>query len=299
MEIKTWRDPYDAGFSPTSPSKIEIQEGLTVLVGCNGAGKTTLLQNIESELKKNGIPVHLWNNLNDGGRSVISGIFGGYGEDGDDISVGMDLLMSSEGESIKINICRQSRLYKEFLSSGYYKNRSHKTRMAFSDYPESKITTKQRWLLFDATDSGLSIDSICEIRSLFNALLSDAKSFGVELYIVISANEYELCRGTDCFDVNAGKYIRFSDYEDYRTFIIKSRKKKEKRIEKQIAWKEKQKEKESRTYESLVRKNKNKILAIQNAAKEKNRTLTWIEKNKIDNLEREIKDFRRNSRFLR
>ena len=55
--IKTWRDPYDAGFSTCRKKQIEIQQGLTVLVGCNGSGKTTLLHNIKSELKKEDIPV--------------------------------------------------------------------------------------------------------------------------------------------------------------------------------------------------------------------------------------------------
>ena len=42
-EIKTWRDPYCEGWSICRPRQIELQLGLTVLVGCNGAGKTTFL----------------------------------------------------------------------------------------------------------------------------------------------------------------------------------------------------------------------------------------------------------------
>jgi len=55
--INTWRDPYGEGFTPTRPRKIEIQPGLTVLVGCNGAGKTTLLDNIEEQLKEKKSPI--------------------------------------------------------------------------------------------------------------------------------------------------------------------------------------------------------------------------------------------------
>lgn len=51
LKIKTWRDPYDAGFSTTRPKEISINEGLTVLVGCNGAGKTTLLMNIKDQCR--------------------------------------------------------------------------------------------------------------------------------------------------------------------------------------------------------------------------------------------------------
>lgn len=33
--IKTWRDPYNEGFTPTRPKQFEIQSGLTVLVTVN------------------------------------------------------------------------------------------------------------------------------------------------------------------------------------------------------------------------------------------------------------------------
>jgi len=50
--------------------------------------------------------------------------------------------------------------------------------------------------------------------------------------IVISANEYELANGEQCFDVNLGKYLTFDDYESYKKFILKSRKLKDKRYDK-------------------------------------------------------------------
>lgn len=244
MIINTWRDPYDSGFSPTRPKQIEIKPGLTVLVGCNGAGKTTLLNNIELEMKKNKIPCHKYNNLHDGGVGDIFGqALGGYGEDKNDLGLAVSMWASSEGECIKLNIGRQSRLYKEFFESGYYKDRNYRWKKIFNDEIE-EIKTKQRILLFDAVDSGLSVDSVVEIVNLFNDMLNDAKELGIELYLIISANEYELARGNSCFDVNTGKYISFKDYEGYRSFIIKSRKKKEKRIEQQQIFFQKRYEKE-------------------------------------------------------
>lgn len=70
--INTWRDPYDEGFSTCRLKQITIKSGITVLVGCNGAGKSTLLRNIESELKKENIPCHLFDNLHDGGTNSRS-----------------------------------------------------------------------------------------------------------------------------------------------------------------------------------------------------------------------------------
>ena len=164
MIIKTWRDPYDAGFTPTRPKEIEINSGLTVLVGCNGAGKTTLLLNIKEECEKQNIPVHHWNNLSDGSCDCIGSILGGYGEEGDDIAMGISLWSSSEGEAIKLNLKRQSRLYGEFLKTGYYKDRRYKFSRIFRENEEEITSDNRRVLLFDATDSGLSVDSIVEIK---------------------------------------------------------------------------------------------------------------------------------------
>ena len=34
--IEIWRDPYCEGFDTCDADEVEINEGLTVLVGCNG-----------------------------------------------------------------------------------------------------------------------------------------------------------------------------------------------------------------------------------------------------------------------
>ena len=49
-KIKTWRNPYDEGFSTCRRKEVEFKPGLTVLVGCNGSGKSTMLKNIKEEL---------------------------------------------------------------------------------------------------------------------------------------------------------------------------------------------------------------------------------------------------------
>ena len=77
--------------------------------------------------------------------------------------------------------------------------------------------------MIDAADSGMSIDNVCEIKEyLFKTILDDEKE--ADVYIVISANEYELARGEACFDTYNGKYIEFADYEAFRAFILDSRK---------------------------------------------------------------------------
>lgn len=265
ITINTWRDPYDAGFTTTKPKQVSFQPGLTVLVGCNGAGKSTLLMNIKEEVAEQKLPCHSYDNLVDGGNH-LGAILGGYGEEGDDLALGVSLFMSSEGEEIKGNITRESRLYKSFLELGYYNNRDYKLRRIFKDKDENeKIISNVRILLFDAVDSGMSVDAVIEIKALFDTMMQDAAKMGIELYLIISANEYELARGSQCFDVNTGKYLTFADYEEYRDFIIKSRMKKEvrnkktaerneKRRQKKIAALQKQYEKKLAKYQSLLKK---------------------------------------------
>lgn len=224
--IKTWRDPYDAGFSTCRKKQIEIQQGLTVLVGCNGSGKTTLLHNIKSELKKEDIPVFYYDNEKDGGNDSISeSIF--YGN----LSFTATALCSSEGENISLNLSKIASKLRKFVETGDNGDRFNalaKT-LALKDDNEENNVSNERWILLDAMDSGYSIDNVIEMKDFFDLVIKDAKEFGIELYIMISSNEYELAHESKCFNVMEGKYIQFASYEDYKKFILRTREKKDKR----------------------------------------------------------------------
>ena len=226
--ISTWRDPYDEGFSTCRLKQITVKSGLTVLVGCNGAGKTTLLHNIQSELTKENIPCYLFDNLHDGGATAKS--MAAFEEDWAFLATSV---ASSEGENINMNIGILAKKLKEFMISGRIGDRFTRIGDAFARFAGEKeyetSETKERWLLLDAIDSGFSIDNIVETKDFFKMVIKDFADYGYELYIVASANEYELANGEDCFDVMNGKYIRFENYDDFKTFILRSREKKDKR----------------------------------------------------------------------
>lgn len=283
--IKTWRDPYDAGFSTTTPKEITLHSGLTVLVGCNGAGKTTLLRNIESILQKDTIPYHKYNNLNDGGNNSVSEMF--YSKNYSEMAY---LVSASEGEAIKENVGLMSQNIRSFLETGFYNSRKNRFAEIFRSDKEKEQTliSNERWLLFDATDSGMSIDAVIELKEFFNMILKDSEKQGLDTYIIISANEYELASGTDCFDVQSGKYISFSDYSEYKDFILKTRIKKEKRMKKAQEICAKRREKEIAKMKKEIEKNTTKIKEIEQKAKEKNRNLTYGEKYRINDLQRMI-----------
>ena len=224
--FKTWRDPYGEGFYTCRPKEIEINEGLTVFVGCNGAGKSTLMSNIENCLKSDHIPVLSFNNLKDGGGHAMSKA--AFESDFTRVST---LMSSSEGECLGINIANMIKYAREFIMHGEVHEDTRLERLTQAinsiindDSTELKDTkpSNERWILLDAADSGASIDRVVALKDVVSLMMKDAKSFGVELYVIITANEYELANGTDCFDVHNGKYIRFQDYNDFRKFILHS-----------------------------------------------------------------------------
>ena len=227
--IKRYYDDYDL----YKKRSITINEGVTVLVGCKRTGKTTHLHQIKDQLKKDGIPFVSFDNLHDGGSRAISsaGFYGDFGFMG-------NLMTSSEGESIVLSISRLASTLRAFIQTGESQTDRDRFSRGFAkaiwgdEIEEKKEVPNERWILLDAIDSGLSVDNVVDLKEcLFKTILED--DFNGSIYIVVSANEYELCRGENCFDVYNGKYVKFSNYERYRNFILKSREIKDKRYERE------------------------------------------------------------------
>ena len=187
-------------FNIFKKKKITIKSGLTVLVGCNGAGKTTLLKQIEQSLKSKDIPVMLHNNKSDGERELKSraALYG-------DFNIVAKLMMSSEGENIVSVMSEIAR--------------------KMGDFTRRNGNSKELWFMFDAVDSGLSIDNILEIKEQLIPIVLEHDA-DKDIYLLISTNSYEFARGENCFDVINGKYIKFSNYEEYRDFILNSKEQK-------------------------------------------------------------------------
>lgn len=197
------KNPYD-NVNIYKQSKIIIRPGVTILVGCNGMGKTTLLNMIQEKLEKENLPVILFNNNIEGGNAAMQKALLNA-----NINFLMNLVTSSEGEQIHLNIAAMAEKIGKFV--------------------RNNEQAKELWILFDAVDSGMSIDNVVEIKELlFKTILNDCKDKR-DVYIICSANTYELCNEENCFDVLAGEYLRFNSYEDYRNFILNSRKNKDSR----------------------------------------------------------------------
>ena len=202
-KFKIDNDAYGEGIKMYNKATIELVPGVTVLVGCNGAGKSTLLKQLYYMVQKENIPCVMFDNLRDGGdRARISAEF--YG----DMTFLGTSLCSSEGENIRLNMQRFSDMIIKM-----FKGNPH---------------DQEYWIFADAVDSGFSIDNIIELKeNLFEEILDVHKK--KDVYIVVSANAYEMARGENCFDVVNGRYVPIKSYEKYRSVVLKSRDKKNKR----------------------------------------------------------------------
>lgn len=231
-KIPIVRDPYEPKEYLYTKKEFEFKPGVTVLVGCNGCGKTTLLHQIKDYLKNKKVPVLSFDNLHDGGSNARS-----EAAAMNDFTFLATASFSSEGENIVMNVGRLAKNLRPFIQTGESQNRGDRLCKAFAravwgDQEEPEVPN-ERWLLLDAIDSGLSVDNIVDIKELlFKTIIEDSESQGVVTRIIISANEYEICRNEQCMDVHTGKYRTFSGYESYRKFILKSRDIKNKRYEK-------------------------------------------------------------------
>ena len=203
-KFKIYKDYCGVGCNIYLRSNIEIYSGLTILVGCNGIGKSTLIHQLRDKFKIDGTPFIEFDNLHDGGANARS--LAGFNSD---FSFLATAAFSSEGENIFMNLSKFANKIVGFC-------KSHQD-------------DKELWILMDAIDSGYSVDNVVDIKNFCNHIIND---FGkkTNIYIIISANEYELARNEQCFDVYRGKYIHFNSYDEYREFILDTRKEKDKRI---------------------------------------------------------------------
>lgn len=182
-------------------STIEFNPGITVLVGCNGSGKTTLLRQIERQLDDKDIPYVFYDNLRDGNNHSMQRAL-----DSGNIGFLATMACSSEGERITVNLGNVARQI---------------------GYMVQHQKGDEYWVLLDAIDSGLSVDQVIEVKKyLFHFILEREKTKNI--YIVCSANEYEMCDGEPCFNIVDCKYVVINSYEDYKKEVMKTRKYKDK-----------------------------------------------------------------------
>ena len=191
---KSWYEDDDHIFQKTC---VTIEEGITVLVGCNGSGKSTLISIMKQKLEEKKIPYVHYDNMRDGGSTARSTFL---------LEQAFDMFAcafsSSEGENITMNASKYIGKFAKLCDKS----------------KEDSI-----FLLLDALDSGLSIDNIQDMKSLLHKLMEEFRSTDKHVYIIISANEYELTVDESCLDVSKLKYVSIKSYDKFKKIVLASR----------------------------------------------------------------------------
>lgn len=201
------RDPYYQKDYIFTQNKVDFYPGITILVGANGTGKTTLLNLIKKECELQKVPVYFFSNYQSGGSNAQDHYL--LSQQFNFLATSME---SSEGEEIILAMNDQAKEIGKFMRDKVEKG-------------------KEIWILLDGMDSGLSIDNILDLKDFFRNILEYEKD--KDVFLIVSANSYEMARGENCLDVKHLKTITFSDYDDYRKYILRSSKEKEERYHKE------------------------------------------------------------------
>ena len=219
------KDIYDEGINIYKKGSATIHPGITVLVGCNGSGKTTLMRIIREKLERNKIPLIYYNNLSDGDtNSMQEALMSG------NMKFLIESSLSSEGERIVLNLRNVIDQILYFMKNRTLKKSSSTSLMealrrayGTNDKDELDSDSDELWILIDAADSGLSIDNIIDLKFVLNRAIRD-NCTGTTFYIIVSCNEYEMCDGEQCFDVQKMKYVSIKSYSKFKKVILDSRK---------------------------------------------------------------------------
>lgn len=192
-------------------SEFEFNPGVTVLVGCNGSGKSTLIKRMTKSCKEKDIPYFNYdakaasdNLLN---RSTL-------GANWDAETVANQILSrneDSEGENMMFNLSEYARDIGNFV------------------FNKVKPDHDSAFVFFDSIDSGWSIDQIHDFQKDLIGIMFKSLPEGIDLYVVVSANQYETTqfnlKGVNCeiLDVQSSSHISFKSYEEYKDFVLESR----------------------------------------------------------------------------
>lgn len=190
VHIDDWFDIHN-GFD------LNLKPGYIPLIGPNGAGKSTLLRQLEEAFADNkDFKIFSYNNYFEGGCYARQNQLQERGN----IPLLAQLATSSEGEQIAINFGQGCKRLGQIVA-------------------ECKSEGKKLLVLIDAIDSGASIDRLKDYISLFDMVTNDCKKSGLDCYILVSVNSYELVKDRVCKDVRTGKDVTFESYEDYSNYI--------------------------------------------------------------------------------
>ena len=212
MELYTWSKPNKSENS--IPIKSKLNTGVTFIIGPNGSGKTTYLNQLASIFKNKN--VSRWESIEENNK------------------------IENEYSSFYYNNVTEEKFAKQnwldrgdsFLFAASFENSEGQDMYDFlidkvSDIgacvKKAKDSNKKGiFILLDGLDSGLSIDVLNKLKvELFDFIIQEELKDNFEVYILVSANSYEMVEGNyDCLDIRNMNIVRFKSYDDYKNYYL-------------------------------------------------------------------------------
>lgn len=223
------RDPYYEEEYLFEKDRLTLTDQVTVFVGPNGYGKTTLVNMLKEALERDGA-VSFSNNpharsiarafelvkADESAKNRASIGFISYDSHADDHT-------NSISASLVNNNMRQLLLRRE-SSEGENNLISLADLFDNAQAVANENPDLEHLIIFvDGIDSGLSVDKIDFIVRNLNLKIKQVESQNPDLNValVFTANHYEMVRNLPTIDLITFETINYSDYEEFRSDIIK------------------------------------------------------------------------------
>lgn len=211
MELKLHSNPKYTN-NESIPISYTFKPGVTALIGSNGSGKSTVLRQIHSLFHSGS-----WSKIsyNDNIRGLYSSYY--YNNEHE-----QKYRKQSWLEEFNDGTQRLARTFENSEGQNMWDFLYYQMQDIGKAVNVAKNTGKKGiFLLFDAMDSGLSLDKLYELKSqVFDFIIHTERDVDLEVYIVCSTNSYEFVKGYDCIDVTNQKHISFNTFEEYEQYFI-------------------------------------------------------------------------------
>lgn len=212
LDIYAWSNPKFTK-RESIPIKYTFESGVTMLIGSNGTGKSTLLRQLSSIFGKGN-----WIVIED--NENIRNNYNCYYYDNEYEQNHRKQTWLEDTDS------RVSRRIVETFENSEGQNMWDYLYYQLYNIGKAVRNAKEQnkkgiFLLFDGLDSGLSLDKIYKLKQeLLDFIIKTDETNDFKIFIICSANSFELSKGYDCVDVKTQEHIKFNNYEEYEKYFM-------------------------------------------------------------------------------
>lgn len=221
--------------SESREGHVDIEFGhIYALVGCNGLGKSTLIRQIcqDSDTSLCNFAHNLLDDHN--GRSTFARFSSDPGKEGGEpgtFYLPIDRRSGARGFGDDSLIAEVS---SSFMSTGEALAHDLGPCLAIVRKELPRLRGKEIYVLLDDLDVGASLDAIADERRVIDQIARDLEANGTRFAICVAANNYELAKGLECISCADLSPVSFGSYDEYREFILSTRRWKDARDAKNL-----------------------------------------------------------------